>query len=415
MSSSAPGPPTPPNNSNSNNLNSPNPQRPPKKHHHKKRSNKNNKNDPNSKPKSKSNKNPKKVDRDPKNNYRYQQIRKLLKKFTPVTINGLPIRMISHQAEELNENEAINLYLQNFIKNQMDQAIYLSFLIVPSDPDFPFDLDVLKISLCVPPEYPVKSSVVPSIYVLNDEIPRGFAANIELGFKRISTLAVTGKDLMANSDVESENFPLTLVDGKGLLSQVLTLDKYLESFLRMEKRKTIKFVRGKPKSKESTPVTPPVADLITPKSEPIQVVKPVNVDESERSKLISQVSQKLSSSIKLFGKSKTYTTFKVFLPINTPEEIPESWIDQGKIELILRIPVDFPDTKLSIEITKQFLHRTGYYKEYESNLVKNFNLFEFGELNVVEILNYLSNNINVFCMKTDDFQVYNELVRGFTI
>src|SRR4051812_10106310 len=54
----------------------------------------------------------------------------------------------------------------------------LVFSLIPSDPDFAFDLEKLQCDLRIPAAYPVQQ---PRLLVKNTEIPRGFAINVEKG------------------------------------------------------------------------------------------------------------------------------------------------------------------------------------------------------------------------------------------
>ncbi|KAG7882001.1 hypothetical protein KL935_001158 [Ogataea polymorpha] len=168
------------------------------------------------------------------------EINKLIKKFKPITVNGIPVSSLSKPLDEF-------LTIATADKSN---DLYLSFLLKPSDPDFPYDLDFLNLSLCIPGTYPYKGKP-PSLVVLNDDIPRGYSVNVEIGFREIATLAMERR---RKRPVESE---LQLVSGNDLLSMVSTLDKYLERFLSMEKKDTIKFVKTvrkepKPQKQERT-------------------------------------------------------------------------------------------------------------------------------------------------------------------
>lgn len=330
--------------------------------------------------------------------------------YKPVTINGLPISSICQQVEERDEKKAVDKYLLKKLTNEPNEPIYISFIVIPSDPDFPFDLDVLKISLCIPPLYGVKR-VIPSIYVLNDEIPRGFAANIESGFKSIADLAVRG--------VQLPDKQVDLVGGTGLAGQIMTLDKYLEYFLRLEKRKTIKFVMNKPTSTQSSRESSPVAKpkMQKPKAKSASPfkndTKDLPINEHKRNLLIEQFSQKFQSDIKLFNKSKVHTKFKVWIPINNTFNVPETWKHNRKLEIILSVPITYPQGELTISIPPKFLEKMGLHGELEANLIKNFTTIDLKDESIISYVNYLSNNIGILCLDTKKFQEYQKLVTAF--
>ncbi|KAK3998300.1 hypothetical protein QBC44DRAFT_1850 [Cladorrhinum sp. PSN332] len=101
----------------------------------------------------------------------------------------------------------------------------LVFRLVPSDPDFAFDLDYLECDLRVPRGYPYSDSQEPKLLVRNKEIPRGFAVNIEKGW-----------------DGLVEERRREWKDGGTLLGLVNALDRRLEGFLMEEKKETVKMV-----------------------------------------------------------------------------------------------------------------------------------------------------------------------------
>lgn len=96
-------------------------------------------------------------------------------------------------------------------------ATRLLFNLSPSDPDFPFELDHLECDLKIPKNYPKEESP-PRLTVLNKDIPRGFAINVEKGWERL---------------VEERR-------GATLLALLNALDKHLEEFLSEQKAETVK-------------------------------------------------------------------------------------------------------------------------------------------------------------------------------
>lgn len=107
-------------------------------------------------------------------------------------------------------------------EEENDSETILKFGLVPSDPDFPFELEKLLCTLHVPQEYPASGR--PRLRVTNPEIPRGFQINVERGFDELIDAADKG------------NRQVTLL---GLMN---SLDKNLERFLTAEKAPTIKIV-----------------------------------------------------------------------------------------------------------------------------------------------------------------------------
>ena len=102
-------------------------------------------------------------------------------------------------------------------KTENDGTI-LTFRMVPSDPDFPFEMVGLGCVLRVPLTYPKSGS--PSLHVTNKEMGRGYQINVEKGF-----------DALVQTSPQA-----TLL---GLLN---SLDKQLEALLTEQKAETIKLL-----------------------------------------------------------------------------------------------------------------------------------------------------------------------------
>jgi phage FluMu protein Com len=100
------------------------------------------------------------------------------------------------------------------------EATLLRFNLIPSDPDFPFEMTALNCQLFVPTGYPVSK---PWLRVGNKDIPRGFALNVESGF-----------DGLVKDKPEAT-----------LLELMKALDKNLEVFLSAPKAETVKLVPNK--------------------------------------------------------------------------------------------------------------------------------------------------------------------------
>lgn len=197
------------------------------------RKNKNESKDTNSNRKSE--KKHKKRNRKKKFNKRqlFLEIQKLVHEMKPITVNGVVVE---------NLDKSVDDHIKGMLEDRQNQEnIYLTFLIHPSDPDFPYDLDFLNISLSIPQTYP-KQAPSPTIVVLNEEIPKGFAANVEIGFKQIVATALHNR-IEKNKTEKPAEGDIEMVGGNDLLAMLKTLDKYLEKFLSMKKKETIKIVR----------------------------------------------------------------------------------------------------------------------------------------------------------------------------
>ncbi|PHH81536.1 hypothetical protein CDD82_553 [Ophiocordyceps australis] len=102
-----------------------------------------------------------------------------------------------------------------------DGSTWLVFKLVPSDPDFPFELPHLDCQLRVPQDYPGQETTQETtLHVRNKDMPRGFAMNIERGWQQLSQER----------------------RGASLLDLVKALDRRLQDLLSRQKIETVKLV-----------------------------------------------------------------------------------------------------------------------------------------------------------------------------
>lgn len=381
--------------------------------------------------------------RDPAKDYKYLEVKKLIRFIEPLTVNGIPPEIIQKRAqadENINKESSQNYvedYILKFITSQPDQPIHLSFQFAPSDPDFPYNVEMVKISLSIPPKYPYSKDARPSIYVLNDDIPRGFAVNLEIGFRRIAAAAM---------GVEDEE--IQLVEGKGLLSQIKTLDKYLELFLKQEKKETIKFVKSKKREKSSSPSVsreptpsaqkhqkPSESKPVEPKpveSKPVENASVASVSSEvakERARLIQEMNDKFGrETVKVFKKSALENKYKVILPIPMQKDhIPSVWQKHGKVEVFLHVPSDYPKHEATLLMPPNFTKNLliGYKDIQEANKIhkqvlaveKNIerNYRTAGECGpqqktLICVINWLYVHLGYLCMDSVDFDEWRRCV-----
>lgn len=371
--------------------------------------------------------------RDIRHDYRYLEIVKLIKTYKPVTINGTAVKTIIERTVEAGqpnpEGESVNSIsdpVHRFLSRCISEGspIYILMMFTPADPDFPYDLDILKINLCVPAKYPQDTLILPSIYVLNEDIPRGFAINIESGFTDIARLA-TGKH-------KGEPLDITLAKGRGLLSQIQTLDKNLESFLKKERRESVKIVTTKKKKPKtaSTPVTPT----------PPPVASPVRHAEYESAKAHSTVAQQQLEefSAKMLCRVTTRkgreSCCKIALPVhNTAIQPPAYYVDKGAVDVWLRVPLSYPESKAYITIPGlqldevatepnvdrtlasaqqiQNLERDNLQQKiaisraagaFEENVKQIPDYFPAARTSLVALVNFAANNFGMLCLDRDE-------------
>lgn len=367
----------------------------------------------------------------PDRDFRYLEIVKLTKRYTPVTINGLPVSKILEEHQDLSKGaklEIVAAHIVRVLQRDPLQAIYLSF-VVKVDPDFPFDLETLKFNLTVPAGYPRDARALPSVIVLNSEVPRGFAVNIERGFRQIA--------LLTKGNVDEE---IQLVDGKGLLSQVQTLNKYLEHFLKQEKRQTMKFITFKDTQSHTPPPETPKRDLRERELEKKREFSPKNAPENGisvapevlelRNQYIEEMNQKLGQSVKLFNKSAIESRYKVQVPFDEQQlPLPYLWTLGNAAEIFLTVPIDYPKTPLKVNVPTNFSTNllvakkvavqnsgesmvgiTQEAKNFEKNLRANVATWLEGKtLPLVDVLVWILRNMSVLGLAPEK---YEEWVRN---
>ncbi|EPS33941.1 hypothetical protein PDE_08903 [Penicillium oxalicum 114-2] len=152
-------------------------------------------------------------------------------------------------------------------------GIKLSFDLVPSDPDFPFELDALKCVLHVPATYPTKGR--PKLSVTNTEMESAFQNNVSRGFDDIVDFAIR-------------------TNARGtLLNWVNTLDRQLERLLTsLERGPRLTFVANtgnasamdasteKAKPVSDSPVQPAQAPVTPIPAKPSSYTRPLVIKPS---------------------------------------------------------------------------------------------------------------------------------------
>jgi len=229
-----------------------------------------------------------------------------------------------------------------------DQNTEFELKIVPSDPDFPYEIDALHVRLVVPLNYPEAS---PSLTVLNSTIPKGFSTNLERGF-----------DAAASQP-------------KSLLQHLNWLDVNMEQLLQKPPAPTIRFVGNANNSNNQsnsnsstvshdtkknspalppalpTPPAPPAAKRTPvvpanppppPKSTTPIVQKPVysstQLDQAslQRQQQMGQIQARFRSSIQIISP----TEIQISLESSNKPQMPVVW--EGPLWINFLIPEIYP-------------------------------------------------------------------------
>lgn len=348
----------------------------------------------------------------------YKELEKLLTYITPVTVNGLPVKNLSI---------GLLQFLDNVLNDKTNNdEIFMTFFLKPSDPDFPFDIELLTLTLCIPQSYPNKFPS-PTLMVLNDDIPRGYSLNIEIGFKQIVATILENRmkrknskkndkketkvetksdkkekknDKIEEAEGEEEMLKIEVVGGNDLTGMITTLDKYLEKFLIMQKQDTIKLVRVINKKQETVSSAQTAKEKETAEKQvarPLANAEPTFNQERYRRRIfeLEKFRQRLvDNNIAVFKDNSHGTVYKMCLYFKDDHltlEFDES--DQIVIEKLytrLTVPKEYlnnPKKGLKLAIDMSNSHNIELV-----NSIKNTNVrLIFGKL-----INNISKNFDSF-------------------
>lgn len=263
--------------------------------------------------------------------------------------------------------------------------------LVPTDPEFAFDIQALDFNLYVPLTYPNKprrdgtvatSSEYPMIIVLNDDIPKGFSANVDIGFKALA-----------------EKFTQ---NNKTLLDMINALDRELEGFLKQEKRATIKIVKSNkpkissPSIQESTSASD--SSSIFKIDTPPKVFVPPEV-RKERQAQIDKLKHALGKSA-VWGVSSDdlEDVLRISVSVKDPLELPSQM--KGQLEFNLHIPKSYGISDSCFIIFPSIIDG------FSSSIIEdNFNKFLRAHTSwkLFSVVNYLACRINQ--LKREDYEL----------
>lgn len=218
-----------------------------------------------------------------------------------------------------------------------DGSTSLTFKLVPSDPDFPFELAHLDCDIRVPEDYPEER---PRLDVGNKDIPKGFSINVERGWERLA----------------DEKRDATL------LSLVHALDRNLERFLSEDKVDTIKLVafqgvkdtrhvNASPIPDISTPVEaatpPPVSRPYTPE---VSYTRQQIIDaKARRAQEVRQLEARMGRT-HLFRRSADGVVFTLPVEPKRRSELPSGL--QGLSSMHLIVPLLYPLQDIRVQLNE---------------------------------------------------------------
>ncbi|MCJ1336357.1 hypothetical protein MMC09_001633 [Bachmanniomyces sp. S44760] len=246
--------------------------------------------------------------------------------------------------------------------------------LVPSDPDFPFEMEGLDCVLHVPLSYP--RSGKPTLSVKNKEMGRGYQINVEKGFD----------DLVAE-------YPRST-----LLSLMNALDKRLESLLTERKAETVKIMPNTYQAPrpENTAAQGFKSSTIPFDTEETSVVLNHTQEEKGTAELrreteTRQLEARLGR-LPLFSKASDGIVYTIPLEPRRRAELPVPLQSIKSVKLF--VPLQYPLKHCRIEIqgvAKEAANHTE--KSFESRARNNLGTSLLGHIN------YLSQNMHVLAIE----------------
>ncbi|KAL8941506.1 MAG: hypothetical protein Q9216_002188 [Gyalolechia sp. 2 TL-2023] len=208
----------------------------------------------------------------------------------------------------------------------------LSFQLLPSDPDFPFELAGLDCVLHVPDTYPKDGR--PSLAIKNKDMPRGYQINVERGFDGLVQKAPQAS----------------------LLSLMNILDKQLEALLTEQKAETVKIMPNMSKTTMRQPVgaghtTPPITvprATERPKTEERRFTPEQRHNAQARREAETRQLEARLGRLPLFSKSADGIVFTIPITPRNLGELPVPLQSVRSLKLI--VPILYPLQPCRIEI-----------------------------------------------------------------
>lgn len=313
------------------------------------------------------------------------------------------------------------------IKETSNETV-VRLAIKPSDPDFPYEIEALQLQLNIPKDYPKSACTV---QVLNNDIPKGFAINLEKGY---------------SARVDPSNAHQTLV------RQMNWLDRNMETLLQQAPAPTVRFISNlntnsaavsttddeipqhvKPiaeasilKPQVNTPVnnqassssssskpivnyqpasTPrpspavvataapaaPVVKKETPKETPKETFSPAQIASAEKRRRYEyrQIQTRFCDTFKTVRTNAKETVATLVLEINDTDFTHEQLVGGKELYIKYHVPALYPLQPCSIEIENRNLDKTRAnwisegFKEHVAN----------GDYTLFENLNWLNRNL----------------------
>lgn len=294
----------------------------------------------------------------------------------PVDSSRVVQKPVSHAHREDPREFQIQQLRRRFSPTERleDGGTAFVFQMVPSDPDFPFEMAGLECVLHVPMSYPRNGR--PSLDVRNQEMGRGYQINVERGFTALT-----------------EGSPQAT-----LLELMNTLDKQLESLLTEQKAETVKII---PNAVVGSSVRQ--AQVVQPTQANIDAMKPKIQDVSKPPLIYTQEQRRVAQErrdaetrqlearlgrLPLFSKLSDGIAYNV--PV-TPRRHADLPVPLQAVKTVkLFVPLLYPLQHCRIEIL-------GVGREAAVNTEKGFErkVKDNPEMSLMGYINYLAQHMHI--------------------
>jgi phage FluMu protein Com len=252
----------------------------------------------------------------------------------------------------------------------------LTFKLAPSDPDFPFELEFLECDLRVPTQYPKSAA---RLLVKNQDIPRGFAINIERGWDHLV-----------------QHRP-----NATLLALTNALDKALESFLSEQKTETVKLTIFKDTRHLEAQLSSNVEPKVVPSQsrpaptpavrryarEPSFTADQIAEAKGRRAQEVRQLEARMGRE-PLFHKSSDGIIYTLPIQVRRRNDLPAGLQQVKSVQLI--IPLLYPLQALRVLLNDV---ESADAESVEELFVEK--AAEQRNMNLMSHLNYLSANMHL--------------------
>ncbi|KAG0324450.1 hypothetical protein BG000_002220 [Podila horticola] len=262
--------------------------------------------------------------------------------------------------------------------------------IVPSDPDFPYEIEALHVRLYIPRNFPDTPC---SLDVLNKDIPKGFSTNLERGFQE-----AIGQQK------------------RSLLGHLNWLDVNMEQLLQKPPAPTIRFVGhganssgSSPTIQSPTPPTPPTPipasksapvkpspsktiEKPVPSPEPAPVRKVFTAEQIEQAKgqrqqQWNQIQARFRASVQIISSTEVQISLEV-----VQNGMPVKW--EGPLWINILVPTTYP-----LEPCEIRLKEDGHNSEIELWRARNVEdgfrkiVAAMPQLSLFQLLNQLNRDL----------------------